>query len=133
MKPFLIADETISKHYLFTLIELLVLRGVWIAPVGNEFALHRMDALRGFMVCRRSINNADGKNTRVDYLRTDATLPVRWKKPFRESECLFTTMNSAIFAAADVVLPPALFDILEPVTPLAAAPPDTPPLLPRDW
>ena len=84
---------------------------VWVAPVGNEeydrllvktnkFVL--VPTLRGFMVCKRSVNNPDGKNTRVDYLRVNESLPdyIRWKKPFRENECMFPTMEEAIIAAA---------------------------------
>lgn len=91
------AAETLS------LIETLAERLVWVAPVGNEetYFGHGPDrkpvpALRGFMVCRRVINNQDGKNTRVDFLR----LKGDWKTPFRECECLFPTMEQALLAAA---------------------------------
>lgn len=96
---------------LVLLLRLLAERLVWIAPVGNDDSYRKCDengvwhpisALRGFMVCKRSVNNADGKSTRVDFLRVDKSLPWRWKKPFRECECMFETMEAAITAAAAV-------------------------------
>lgn len=100
------------QERLVLLLRLLAERLVWVAPVGNDHSYSRRDesgvwrtlpALRGFMVCKRSVNNVDGKNTRVDFLRVDASLPwCRWKKPFRECECMFETMETAIMAAAEV-------------------------------
>jgi len=88
-------------------IQALAERLTWVAPVGNELDLSNLvdgkwvpvPPLRGFMVCRRSVNNTDGKNTRVDYLRTSPKADHRWKKPFRESEHMFPTFLSALFAA----------------------------------
>ncbi|MCC6880915.1 MAG: hypothetical protein IT576_02080 [Verrucomicrobiales bacterium] len=83
---------------------------IWIAPVGNDDSYRKyygngnwtpVPALRGFMVCKRSVNNVDGKNTRVDFLLTDASQRWRWKKPFRECECMFQTMEEAIISAAN--------------------------------
>jgi hypothetical protein len=104
-------DTAFKSERLVRLLQLLAERLVWVAPVGNDASYRKRDengvwqpipALRGFMVCKRSVNNVDGKNTRVDFLRVDASLPWRWKKPFRECESMFETMEAAIMAAADV-------------------------------
>lgn len=104
------ADSDCQER-LVLLLRLLAEKLVWVAPVGNDDSYRKRDengvwypipALRGFMVCKRSVNNVDGKNTRVDFLRVDASLLWRWKKPFRECECMFATMEAAIMAAADV-------------------------------
>jgi len=101
----------VALDRLVLLLRLLAEKLVWIAPVGNDDSCRKRDengvghpisALQGFMVCKRSVNNVDGKNTRVDFLRVDTSLPWRWKKPFRECECMFETMEAAIMAAADV-------------------------------
>lgn len=98
----------VSVTILFDIIQQLAEKLIWIAPVGNDDSYRRYDgpgqytpipALRGFMVCKRSVNNVDGKNTRVDYLRTDSHGKGKWKKPFRENECMFSTLESAIIAA----------------------------------
>jgi len=75
-----------------THIERLAARLVWIAPVGNE-------SLRGFMVCKRVVNNVDGKNTRVDYLLSGSQLGTPWKSPFQEDKCMFSSFDDALTAA----------------------------------
>ena len=42
------------------------------------------------------VNNPDQPNTRVDYLRTDGR---GWKKPFREVEMTFPSLEAAVEAA----------------------------------
>lgn len=66
---------------------------IWLAPVG----VHEM---RGWMVCRRKVNNSDQPNTRVDYLRVKTRT---WKKPFREAEHLFGSFDGALAAVVDAV------------------------------
>jgi hypothetical protein len=104
-------DTALKSERLVRILQLLAERLVWVAPVGNDHSYQKRDengawrplpALRGFMVCKRAVNNVDGKNTRVDFLRVDASLPWRWKKPFRECESMFETMEAAIMAAVDV-------------------------------
>lgn len=80
------------------LIQQLAQRFVWVAPVGNAIYRGNPD-LRGFMVCKRSINNGDGKNTRVDYLMVAPTELKTWKKPFRECEHMFPSLEAAYEAA----------------------------------
>lgn len=68
---------------------------MWVAPVGVR-------ELRGWMVCRRVMNNLDGPNTRVDYLRVNPrTGCLTWKKPFREGEHLFATLDAAVKGALE--------------------------------
>lgn len=98
----------ISSTPWFDIIGRLAEKLIWIAPVGNDDSYQKSDgkgnwtpvpALRGFMVCKRSVNNVDGKSTRVDYLRTNSNGRGDWKKPFRESECMFATLEDATIAA----------------------------------
>ncbi len=86
------------------LIQELAERLVWIAPVGSQHIdlnwPHRRDSkVRGFMVCRRCVNNVDQGNTRVDYL----TLDGGWKSPFAEDRSLFPNFDAALTAAAKEV------------------------------
>jgi hypothetical protein len=74
------------------IVQSLAEKRIWVAPVGVEH-------LRGFMVCRRTWNNVDGPNTRVDFLLANPKPGQRWKKPFREAECLFPSLRAAIDAA----------------------------------
>ena len=101
----------VDPHHLVRLLEMLAQKFVWVAPVGNDDSYNERDENGvwrpvpnplGFMVCKRSVNNVDGKNTRVDFLRVDSSSVYRWKKPFRQCECMFPTMESAIIAAGDV-------------------------------
>ena len=76
---------------------------VWVAPVGIGVPKHERwgrPKLLGFMVCRRVMNNADGPNTKVEYLRVNPTNSERWKKPFRECEHMFPSLEVAYAAAA---------------------------------
>lgn len=71
------------------ILQLLAQHHIWVAPVGVRNQ-------RGWMVCQRSMNNPDGPNTRVDYLRVDPAAHYRWKKPFRECEHAFPTLELAL-------------------------------------
>ncbi len=71
-------------------------RFIWVAPVGVR-------ELRGWMVCRRVMNNPAGTRTRVEYLRNPFLGAPSWKKPFRECEHLFPTLDAALKAAAEWV------------------------------
>ena len=88
---------------LFRLVESLATRHVWVAPVGNYEYRGECD-LRGFMVCRRSVNNADGcGNTRIDYLLACPGRNGAWKKPFKEALCMFPTLEAALATARDAL------------------------------
>jgi hypothetical protein len=71
---------------------------IWMAPVGVK-------KLRGWMVCRRVMNNPDGPNTRVDFLRNPVCGRAGWKKPFRENEHLFPGLDAAFAAALAATKP----------------------------
>lgn len=96
-----------------SLLDKLAQNLIWVAPVGNDCKVRQrlingrfvtIPVVRGFMVCRRVINNPDGPNTRVEYLRADPTAACRWKKPFRENEHLFTNLLEALTAAENECL-----------------------------
>jgi hypothetical protein len=77
-------------------LQLLAQQQIWVAPVG-------WSNLRGWMVCQRVLNAVDGGiKTRVDYLRVDPTKRYRWKKPFREHEHMFPTLELALRRAMEV-------------------------------
>lgn len=69
---------------------------MWIAPVGAK------GTTLGWMVCRRGMNNWDGPNTKVEYLRRERGNGW-WKKPFRDSICQFANTADAIEAALNAV------------------------------
>ncbi|MEM7599847.1 MAG: hypothetical protein AAF357_00345 [Verrucomicrobiota bacterium] len=97
-------DSLVRSDALFSLVGELSKRLVWIAPVGNyvggacsaEKGHFKME-IRGYMVCHRFVNNVDGPNTAVTFLRNDGK---GWKKPFTEGRGMFPSMESAIIAAA---------------------------------
>lgn len=70
---------------------------MWIAPVGAR------GVTLGWMVCRRGINNWDGPNTKVEYLRREQGNGW-WKKPFRDSICQFDSVADAVEAALNAVV-----------------------------
>lgn len=95
-------ENILSPDKVNLLVRQLAVRLVWVAPVGNDEWKGEFD-LCGFMVCRRVVNNADGKNTRVDYLRlTKDRWGGWWKTPFRDQEHMFPTFDAALLAAATV-------------------------------
>ena len=82
-------------------LQLLMDRLCWVAPVGNGF--HEGEVL-GYMVCWRTTAGCDSQ---VRYLRSGDKYPDSWKRPFRENECMFPTLESAMNAAlAAWSLPP---------------------------
>jgi hypothetical protein len=87
------------------LIQELAERLVWVAPVGVhpgwnfKTGYNDTGPLRGFMVCKRSVNNVDNGSSRVDYLMVDGG----WKKPFAEDRNMFPTLDAALEAAAKAV------------------------------
>lgn len=92
------------------IVEQLAERLVWVAPVGIGVTSHEKwnkPELLGFMVCRRVMNNRDGPNTKVEFLRVDPTQSTKWKKPFRQCEHMFPTLVAAYAAAAEAMNLPA--------------------------
>lgn len=98
-------------------IKLLAESLIWIAPIGNDHGYFLSDEAGvrqpvpcpiGYMACKRSVNNYDGKNTRVDFLRKKGK---GWKSPFKQ-DCLFLTMEEAIKEALnhEKIIPPASLD-----------------------
>jgi hypothetical protein len=97
------AEIRLNMQEVDFLVRALAARLVWVAPVGDMSSRRNGERtqvpLRGFMVCSRTVNNLDGKNTRVDYLQVGGG----WKTPFTEERSLFPSMDAALVAAADAL------------------------------